>query len=327
MHSALAERLRCPSCRCSLELDVDLIFRETGRIAEGRLLCASCQTEYPITRGIPRFVEAEGYVASFGRQWTRYTVEQPSEDEDVFQAKTGFTFSELAERDLLDAGCGGGRYSLVAARKGARVLAVDMSDAIDRAARLCAGFPNVDFMQADLLRLPLAANSVHLAFSMGVLHHSNDPAAAFQQVAATVRPGGRLAVWLYRRNTLFQEAANQVLRGITRRMDTPQLENIATLGAVLGSMPIINRTLNKVINFSNHPVWENRVCDTFDWYSPEYQSHHTVCELRDWFRSAGFGDLHELAPQKVGRLYRWAYEHNLIVGSGVNVVGTKLSQP
>ncbi len=30
-----------------------------------------------------------------------------------------------------------------------------------------------------------------------------------------------------------------------------------------------------------------------------------------------------LAPAKSGRLYDWAYRHDLIIGSGVNVAGRK----
>jgi SAM-dependent methyltransferase len=224
---------------------------------------------------------------------------------------------------MLDAGCGGGRYSFVAAKHQARVVAVDMSRAIDRAAQICTGLSNVDFIQADLTKLPLIDECFDLAFSLGVLHHTHDPRAAFRQVAAAVRPGGRLAVWLYRRNSRFQECVNQVLRGITRRMTVTQLEAMATAGAALGSIPVINQTLNKVVNFSNHPVWENRVCDTFDWYSPRYQSHHTVAELTEWFHEAGFVDMRELPPAKSGGCYRWAHERGLIPGSGVNVQGTK----
>ena len=323
MHKDLVERLCCPECRGRLELNVELLRAAAGQIDRGQLRCRGCGTTYPIVRGIPRFVGGESYVASFGRQWTRYAVERLQEDEETFETKTGFRLDELAARDVLDAGCGGGRYSFVAARHGARVLAVDMSRAIDRAARMCQQFPQVDFVQADLLRLPIADRCVDLAFSIGVLHHSSDAAAAFRQVAATVRAGGRLAVWLYRRNTPVQECVNEVLRGITRRMTVGQLEAVAILGAAIGSVPIVNRTLNKIVNFSNHPIWENRVCDTFDWFSPRYQSHHTVAELMDWFRAAGFDQLRELAPAKAGRLYDWAYEHDLIIGSGVNVVGTR----
>jgi hypothetical protein len=30
-----------------------------------------------------------------------------------------------------------------------------------------------------------------------------------------------------------------------------------------------------------------------------------------------------LPPEKSGRVYRWIYEHDLLVGSGVNVMGTR----
>ena len=78
------------------------------------------------------------------------------------------------------------------------------------------------------------------------------------------------------------------------------------------------------MNFSAHPNWENRVCDTFDWFAPEYQYHHTVNELRGWYQAAGFTDLRVLPPEKTGRFYRWAYENNLLIGSGVNLVGRKI---
>ncbi len=106
-------------------------------------------------------------------------------------------------------------------------------------------------------------------------------------------------------------------------MEPRRLERWCKLGAALGSVPVINRTLNKIVNFSSHPSWENRVCDTFDWYAPAYQHHHTVSELCDWFQAAGFDRLRVLPPEKKGVVYQWAYAHDLIIGSGVNVVGLK----
>ncbi len=97
--------------------------------------------------------------------------------------------------------------------------------------------------------------------------------------------------------------------------------------AAVGGIPVLNKTLNKVVNFSNHPDWTLRVCDSFDWYAPRYQSHHTVDELLDWFRAEGFENLAVLPPARSGRLYDWAYRHDLIIGSGVNVTGTKQKLP
>lgn len=302
----------CPRCRGPLH--------EQAR--PPALGCDRCPASYPIVDGIVRLA-GETYVASFGRQWNRYEVARPEEDAAVFRVKTGLDPTSLAGQLVLDAGCGGGRYARLLGALGAHVVGVDLSTAVHAAAKLCADLPNVQIAQADLLDLPLARERFDLAFSIGVMHHSPDPRRAFAQVAACVRPGGRLAVWLYRRNTAPQEWLNSGLRALTTRLPVRLLEALSVGLGVVGSIPVLKQTLNKVANFSNHPDWTLRVCDNFDWYAPRYQSHHTVAELKQWFAEEGFTDLVELAPAKAGPLYDWAYRHDLIIGSGVNVAGTK----
>ncbi|MEO8103570.1 MAG: hypothetical protein ABI790_13665, partial [Betaproteobacteria bacterium] len=41
--------------------------------------------------------------------------------------------------------------------------------------------------------------------------HTPDPRRAFTQIARRVKPGGRLSVWLYRKNTFPQELVNSGL--------------------------------------------------------------------------------------------------------------------
>jgi SAM-dependent methyltransferase len=284
--------------------------------------CTGCARAYPETDGIPRFA-GESYVASFGRQWNRYDVARDEEDEAVFAVKTGVAPRDLAGLTVLDAGCGGGRYARVAGRHGARVVGVDLSSAVEKASALCSDLPDVTILQADLTRLPLAEGVFDLAFSIGVLHHGPDPRGAFAEVARRVKPGGRLAVWLYRKNTPPQEWLNSALRAVTTRLPARVLEPVCAGMGVLGSVPVLNKTLNKVANFSNHPDWTLRVCDNFDWYAPRYQSHHTTEELKRWFAEEGFTDLRELPPARNGRIYGWAYRHDLVIGSGVNVVGRR----
>jgi SAM-dependent methyltransferase len=316
MTPELIALLRCPRCGESLAQSA----------VGGALACAGCGGAFPVARGVPRLA-GEGYVASFGRQWNRYDVARDEEDLAVFRVKTGLDPADLAGKVVLDAGCGGGRYARLLGRAGATVLGLDLSDAVDKAAALCADLPNVGIVQADLLDPPLAESAFDVVFSIGVLHHSPDPRRAFAAIARRVKPGGRLAVWLYRRNTTPQEWLNSGLRAVTTRLPARVLEPAcAALGAV-GGVPLVNRTLNKLVNFSNHPDWTLRVCDNFDWYAPRYQSHHTVAELSGWFREEGFEGIVELAPLKSGGLYRWAYEHDLIIGSGVNVAGTRGGAP
>lgn len=286
------------------------------------LRCPPCDRSFLLIDGIPRFVE-EQHLASFGLQWNKYEVAHDDEDQATFQAKTGLRLDELVGLRVLDAGCGGGRYCKVAGEAGATVVGADHTAAVNKAARLCAQLSNVEFVQADLKQLPLQPASFDFVFSIGVMHHDADTRAVFDAVAKLVKPGGRFAVWLYRRNQWWQEIINHALRRRSTRMPPERLERYCRCGAWLGGLPIVGKTLNKVVNFSNHPNRENRICDTFDWYAPQYQYHHTVAELRSWFDDAGFVDLVVLPPEKTGRLYGWIYERNLLIGSGVNVLGRK----
>src|SRR3954454_21297461 len=142
MDAELLKLLRCPECHRPLD-------------EAERLRCPGCGASYPMTGGIPRFA-GEPYVASFGRQWDRYDVARAEEDEAVFRVKTGLDPRELEGKLVLDAGCGGGRYARLAGRHGARVVGVDLSAAVEKAAALCADLPGVSIVQADLLDLPLA---------------------------------------------------------------------------------------------------------------------------------------------------------------------------
>ena len=287
-----------------------------------KLQTNSSKTTIRIIDGIPRFV-ADKHLESFGHQWTKFEVAHDDEDRATFTAKTGMVLDQLNGLRVLDAGCGGGRYSKICGEAGADVIGADHTRAVDKAQQLCSHLPRVHFVQADLKALPLEPASFDFVFSIGVMHHDADTRAVFDSVAKMVKPGGRYSVWLYRRNQWWQELINHGLRALTCRLPASLLMPLCHVGAILGGIPVLNRTLNKVVNFSAHPSYENRVCDTFDWWAPRYQFHHTIEELNHWFRDAGFNRITALPPEKSGRFYSWAYENNLLIGSGVNVSGIR----
>jgi trans-aconitate 2-methyltransferase len=101
-----------------------------------------------------------------------------------------------AER-VLDAGCGSGRVTEVLAERLPRgsVVALDASQAmLDEARRRLARFGHrVEFVRADLARPLPIAGGVDAILSTATFHWVLDHDALFANLAAVLRPGGRLA--------------------------------------------------------------------------------------------------------------------------------------
>jgi SAM-dependent methyltransferase len=100
---------------------------------------------------------------------------------------------EVDGRDVLDVGCGTGRVAALAAERGARVTAIDVSAemvALARRAPALAG-ARVEVMDAQDLALPDASfDAVVASFS---IMFCPDPGAAMSEARRVLRPGGRFA--------------------------------------------------------------------------------------------------------------------------------------
>ena len=105
---------------------------------------------------------------------------------------------------LLDLGCGAGRHAFEAARRGARVVALDMDGAeLKEVAATFAAMYDAGELPADRVgsgvngdatRLPFPDGSFDRIIASEVAEHVPDDAAAFAELARILRPGGTLAV-------------------------------------------------------------------------------------------------------------------------------------
>jgi 2-polyprenyl-3-methyl-5-hydroxy-6-metoxy-1,4-benzoquinol methylase len=104
--------------------------------------------------------------------------------------------------DILIAGCGTGSHSIDSALRfpKARILAVDISRASLAYARRksCAlGLSNIEYGQADILKLASLGRRFDVIETVGVLHHLADPAAGWRVLLSLLRPHGLMLVGLY----------------------------------------------------------------------------------------------------------------------------------
>jgi tetratricopeptide (TPR) repeat protein/2-polyprenyl-3-methyl-5-hydroxy-6-metoxy-1,4-benzoquinol methylase len=103
--------------------------------------------------------------------------------------------------DVLVAGCGTGQQLIDVAQRiaGARVLAVDLSAASLAYAKrqtLALGL-NIDYGQADILKLGGLGRRFDVVDCGGVLHHLADPLAGWRVLVSLLRPNGFMRIGLY----------------------------------------------------------------------------------------------------------------------------------
>jgi ubiquinone/menaquinone biosynthesis C-methylase UbiE len=95
----------------------------------------------------------------------------------------------------LDIGCGAGAFArLVAAQAGpaARVMGLDLSPEMIAAARArSAGYPNLEFIQADFLAWPFPPDRYDCIVTIATLHHL-PLETALEKMKAALNPGGVL---------------------------------------------------------------------------------------------------------------------------------------
>jgi SAM-dependent methyltransferase len=185
------------------------------------------------------------------------------------------TFARLLDQAIapdarvLDLGCGTGQMALFLSGRGRQVVGADLSRAslaLGASAARRFGVGGVLFVETDLRRPGLAAGSFDVVLSLGALHHTPDPRAAFASAARLVRPGGVLVVGLY---SAYARWPHRLRRLLAR--------------------------LSGYRVFPFDPVLRDRRSDPArrrawirDQYRHPEEHRHTVAEVRRWFRDSGF---------------------------------------
>ena len=291
MNRRLASLLCCPECGGGLRLEPPAA--EDAQVEEGRLECR-CGRRYPVTRGVPRFVADDAYVSSFSFEWTRHARTQfddqrSQESHITFMQKTALRDADVRGRLVLDVGCGAGRFMDVVRRLGGECVGIDLSFAVDACQRNLGREPGMHVVQADVFRLPFRPGTFDISYSIGVLHHTENTRRAFLHLPPLLKPGGRIAVWVYEGYSPGQRV-NRMARALTTRTPRWLLYGLCTLAVplyYLKRIPMLGRLLHMALPTSEHPRWRWRVLDTFDWYAPRYQWRHRYPEVAAWFREAG----------------------------------------
>lgn len=235
--------LGCPLCQAPLTL-VEVHSQEDSHIMEGSLQCSQCSQKFPIIRGIPRLLPPtvmdknwyERTIRRFGRQWLIFReIDRPFYKEQFLSFIHPVKPELFRDKVVLDAGCGKGRHVQFAHQWGAKaVIGLDLSDSVEAAFMNTRLLPGVHIVQGDLFHPPLQKGIIDITYSVGVLHHTPDPAKALQKIAEVTKPGGILSAWVYGKenNGWIIRFVNPVREKITSKMPSNLLYFLSMILAI-----------------------------------------------------------------------------------------------
>jgi SAM-dependent methyltransferase len=245
---------------------------------------------------LPLTALGQGSPERFGYSWNRYADLLPAHEEQ-FLRWTALDRRFWRGKRLLDAGCGIGRNAFWPMTYGADgAVALDVDDrTLRRAAHNLSAFPNVEVRKQSIYDLE-ETDAFDVAFSIGVVHHLSDPAAAVANLARAVKPGGHVLVWLYGRenngwivnlfNPLRRAFFSKLPLGVVHALSWPLT---ATLWCALrlGLPPGAYYRLIRGFSFGHLRAI------VFDHMIPRIALYYTRDEARNLLRRAGLTDVRE----------------------------------
>jgi ubiquinone/menaquinone biosynthesis C-methylase UbiE len=161
-------------------------------------------------------------------------------------------------KKLLDIGCGNGFVTCLYARAGAEVASVDITEtAVELTqARLKVEGLSADVKQADAEDLPFEDQYFDYVVSFGVLHHTPDTAKAIDEAYRVLKPGGRLLLMLYHRNSFAYQLlfrAKRLLQPAWRgKSAAGQVNAVDGAGNPLGKVYSKKQVGELLQNFTDH---------------------------------------------------------------------------
>ncbi|HWK55062.1 MAG TPA: bifunctional 2-polyprenyl-6-hydroxyphenol methylase/3-demethylubiquinol 3-O-methyltransferase UbiG [Hyphomicrobiales bacterium] len=137
------------------------------------------------------------------RWWDRNSEFKPLHDINPLRMAFIDDKVELAGKQVLDVGCGGGILSEAMAQRGARVTGIDMGEAPLGVARLHLLESGLDVRYEHASAEDYAARhagTFDVVTCLEMLEHVPDPASVLQACAMLLKPGGQLFVSTINRN-------------------------------------------------------------------------------------------------------------------------------
>ncbi len=268
---------------------------------------------FPLHNGAYRMVPLENYSGSFGYQWNKFQKTQIDKfsgrtlTKDRFFAATEWDNVDLKNQNVLEAGCGAGRFTQIALdHTNANLYSFDFSDSVT--ANFNNNGPNerLKLFQASIYEMPFAKNSFDKIFCFGVLQFTPDVKKSVACLVDVLKPGGELVIDYFPiRGWWTKINAKYILRPITKRISHERLMRLIerNVSWMIGLYNLfdkikIGRITNRFIpicdikytlphDLTKEELREWVILDTFNMLSPAFEYPQKEQQLVSWLNEFG----------------------------------------
>ena len=162
-------------------------------------------------------------------------------DDELFLFKDWIypvTLDDFKDKETLECGCGGGQHTSFVAPYVKHHTAIDLNTA-DIARERNKQFNNIEFAEADIATMNLN-KQFDIVFSIGVIHHTDNPDQTVENMRKHVRPGGKMIVWVYSEegNGMVKYGVEPIRKLFLKKMSRPGLLFLSKIITLIMYLPI-----------------------------------------------------------------------------------------
>lgn len=163
------------------------------------------------------------------------------QDEDFFLFDEWIaprTLKDFLNKEVLECGCGGGQHTLYLANQVKSIVAVNLNTLSLAKSRL-QSFRNITFLEDDIGKMEMK-KLFDIVFSIGVIHHTDNPQETFFNIKRFLKKGGLLIIWVYSKegNWLVENFVEPVRKAFLRKLSREVLLALSRFITFLMYIPI-----------------------------------------------------------------------------------------